>query len=126
MSTITEVKSDKITEKDLVKVLPVCCYCNGCSTPAAEYLIKKQGPNEGKKFYTCPNSQSLKGGCKFSYVEGTNEEMAKKGCTAPSKCKNKKNPHIAVKRLITKDGPNSGKWFWSCGCDGANIFEILK
>jgi hypothetical protein len=109
-----------------MKLKRVFCHCNGCSTEAKAFIIKKEGPNEGKTFYTCPNSNTLRGGCKFTYIGGTNEEMLKVDPTsvAKSRCKNKENPHMATRQVIKKDGPNKGKMFWSCEC--CKIFEIVN
>jgi hypothetical protein len=99
------------------------CYCNGCTTEAKSIKIKKMGPNEGKMFYTCPNSQTRKGGCTYGFIEGDENNLEVDYNN--KRCKNKLNPHPFIKRKINKvESVNYGKNFWVCEC--TKTFEIIQ
>ncbi len=122
LSITTETKTPlSPSSGELTPVAKVFCYCNGCSTEAKAFKIKKMGPNEGKLFYSCPNAGKVTvDSCTFKYMEGSHDGLA----THKSKCKNKINPHKAIKIQIKKEGPNCGKWAWMCEC--SKQFEIIN
>jgi hypothetical protein len=107
----TTIREKKMSSK-------VFCHCNKCTSPAKLVgVVKKDGKLKGRDMWECPNKNTLKGGCGFTYIDGQYDGYE----TTTSRCNNKCHP--AIKMRIQKEGPNRGRHFWSCKC--CNIFEIV-
>ncbi|KAF8610285.1 prokaryotic type I DNA topoisomerase [Ceratobasidium sp. AG-I] len=102
-----------------------------CGEPAGERTVTKEGPNKGRKFFTCGKDRT----CDFfEWFDGPSNQgsagrsssaAAKPQSTIPTKRKSSEfaaqgddrrcNCKLtAVQRTVHKDGPNKGRSFWAC------------
>ncbi|CCO27752.1 hypothetical protein BN14_01739 [Rhizoctonia solani AG-1 IB] len=101
-----------------------------CGEPAGERTVMKEGPNKGRKFFTCGKDRT----CGFfEWFDGPSKSsegdfsgsMQKPRSTIPTKRKSPEHSAsddgrrcncklTAVQRTVQKDGPNKGRAFWAC------------
>ncbi|CAD5122782.1 DgyrCDS11189 [Dimorphilus gyrociliatus] len=84
--------------------------CN-CETDAKLVEVKKEGPNKGRKFYTCSTSN-----CRF-FLWADEPKSSTQNDQVKCKC-----PAIA-KKLTCKNGQNKGRPFAACPNDKCGFFE---
>jgi DNA topoisomerase-3 len=83
-------------------------YCK-CNQMAIIRTVKKEGPNQGKQFYSCAKPN----GCDyFDWADGTPPRSTNFSMSAGSVNCDCNIP--AVLRVVKKEGPNCGKEFFSC------------
>lgn len=91
-----------------------------CGKPAKEMMVKKEGPNKGRKYHGCPNGWGKSCGF-FKWIDddpaclNADENAIKCGCGLGAKAFTSK-----------KEGPNQGRQFYSCSRPkgkGCNFFE---
>ncbi|RZC37038.1 DNA topoisomerase 3-alpha [Asbolus verrucosus] len=83
----------------------IVCSCN---VEAVQLTVRKEGPNKGRKFYSCRSKQ-----CEFflwasddgnaTVTNGAPSDEIKCNCDLP-----------AARRVVAKDGPNKGRPFYCC------------
>lgn len=78
-----------------------------CGSPASQFQVKKEGPNQGRSFFSCAN----KGACTFFQWADEDNSL-----NPICKC----NKH-SKKLKVSKDGPNKGKIFYVC--DSCKFFQ---
>ncbi|CAE7101189.1 unnamed protein product [Rhizoctonia solani] len=102
-----------------------------CGEPAGERTVMKEGPNKGRKFFTCGKERT----CDFfEWFDGPSKpseggfsgSIQKPRPTIPAKRKLNQSTQppddsrrcncklTAVQRTVQKDGPNKGRTFWTC------------
>ncbi|KDN42125.1 hypothetical protein RSAG8_06983, partial [Rhizoctonia solani AG-8 WAC10335] len=101
-----------------------------CGEPAGERTVTKEGPNKGRKFFTCGKERT----CDFfEWFDGPSNpseggfsgSIQKPRSTIPAKRKSAEYTPpddsrrcncklTAVQRTVQKDGPNKGRTFWAC------------
>ncbi|XP_017884787.1 DNA topoisomerase 3-alpha [Ceratina calcarata] len=112
--------------------------CN-CHEAANQFTVRKEGPNQGRRFYTCSKPRGT--GCDFflwaddsqnaqsnttrdlnrtaapsfnagpSSIAGPSYNDASSSLTGEIKCRCN---IAAVRRVVRKDGPNQGRPFYGC------------
>ncbi|KAH7341007.1 DNA topoisomerase [Rhizoctonia solani] len=91
-----------------------------CGETAGERTVMKEGPNKGRKFFTCGKDRT----CDFfewfdssskPSEGGFSGSVQKPRSTVPTKRNRRCNCKLtAVQRTVHKEGPNKGKSFWTC------------
>ncbi|CAH0563955.1 unnamed protein product [Brassicogethes aeneus] len=99
---------------------PSDIVCN-CNLQAVLLTVRKDGPNQGRQFYKCPN-----GACSFFLWFGDDG-----GGDGPSSANEDSTPkcncHLpAQQKTVQKEGPNKGRQFYGCSKpmgQGCNFFK---
>ncbi|CAE6452593.1 unnamed protein product, partial [Rhizoctonia solani] len=101
-----------------------------CGETAGERTVTKEGPNKGRKFFTCGKDRT----CDFfEWFDGPSKPseggfpgpIQKPRSTVPAKRKSAEYTPpddsrrcncklTAVQRTVNKEGPNKGRTFWAC------------
>lgn len=85
--------------------------CN-CDTDAKMVEVRKEGPNKGRKFYTCSS-----GTCRFFLWADEPKGPSSQSNEIKCKC------GAIVKKLTCKSGQNKGRPFVACPKDRCGFFE---
>ncbi|CAB3368498.1 Hypothetical predicted protein [Cloeon dipterum] len=101
--------------------------CN-CNVPAAMRTVRKEGPNQGRTFWSCDKSNN---GCGFFKWTDEEVQQPRTAPTMPPPPANNSSGDVlcscnapAAMRTVRKDGPNQGRQFWRCGSgDNCNFFQ---
>lgn len=101
---------------------PEAPACDKCGDAAVLRSVKKEGPNEGRYFWTCSQPMDATTRCGFfqwaSPMPGAPKCEA--GSSYASRCDG------ATLRTVKKEGPNKGREFWTCPGgqgEGCGLFE---
>ena len=82
-------------------------YCP-CGLLAKPLVVKKDSPNKGRKYYTCPNHKATECGF-FQWADGDQFNTEQSSQRIVCRCK------IYAKFLtVKKEGPNKGREFYTC------------
>ncbi|KAG9125830.1 DNA topoisomerase, partial [Ceratobasidium sp. 392] len=102
-----------------------------CGEPAGERTVTKDGPNKGRKFFTCgkdrtcnffewfdgPSSSGAAAKAPTNTLKPRSVVPAKRTSSeaaAPDDDRRCNCKLTAVQRTVQKDGPNKGRMFWVC------------
>jgi hypothetical protein len=103
-----EKKEPKVEKKE-EEIVEKLCKCN---KTAVERIVKKEGINKGKSFYTCAD-----GGCKYFewkvFVPVGNPYGVCCNCPGVE----------AVIKNVQKEGENKGKRFYTCEKKNCTFFK---
>jgi hypothetical protein len=83
--------------------------CN-CKMPSRRMTAQKEGPNKGREFYRCGNMAPNDCGF-FTWTDVYRAEEAVPNCEC-----NKP----AICRIVAKEGPNNGRYYFSCATQVEN------
>lgn len=94
-------------------------YCP-CGLLAKLLVVKKDGRNRGRKFYTCPNPRAT--GCGFfQWADGDQFDTEQSSQRTVCEC------GIYAKFLtVKKEGPNKGREFYTCPRSRGNCCDFFK
>lgn len=98
--------------------------CGNCNAPLKLNTVKN-GPNTGRNFFSCPNTQKdVKSACNNAF----RWETAQPGdfqSTISQLHKCKKCQRALKSGRVNKEGPNKGQIFWTCpaDCDGSFVWD---
>ena len=83
-------------------------------------VVKKDGRNRGRKFYTCPNPRAT--GCGFfQWADGDQFDTEQSSQRTVCEC------GIYAKFLtVKKEGPNKGREFYTCPRSRGNCCDFFK
>lgn len=96
--------SNESTRPDHV---PLC----KCNKPSKYNIVRKDGPNKGKTFFTCDTCRFFDWQDKTKDASQRIQANISNNVTTGPHCKCNKP---SVMRTVNKDGPNKGRNFWTC------------
>lgn len=97
--------------------------CSSHNEPCAVRTVRKDGPNKGRKFYSCQRSQTDNSCGYFLWQDEAKEILGAADLSAP-KCTG--HDTRCVLRDTRKPGPNQNREFYTCsvqGSDSCGYFE---
>ena len=84
--------------------------CN-CQLPTVCKIVRKEGPNQGREFYACPNQDAS---LKCNYFQWVDEPIRTQPGYETISSSNCSCNIPSVKRTVQKEGPNKGRHFLAC------------